>query len=114
MLRSLDEFDGWFASIQGDGKGYAEVSDGGAGYPLLTFSFRGSVAVVHCFPPAEQVLLLLGDGVMDDKDALDFLVMDDDCTFSGAYISRLDHARRVVGEVLRAGSAEGVGRWELM
>lgn len=113
-LRSLDEFDEWFASKQADGEGYAEVSSGGSGYPLLTFSFRGTAAVVHCFPSPEQVLLLVGDGVVGDEDALDFPVLDMDCPFTGAFISRWDRARRIADEVLRGGSLEGVGRWERM
>ncbi len=113
-LRRLDEFREWFASKQADGEGYAEVSSGGLGYPLLTFSFRGTGPVVHCFPSPEQVLLLAGDGVVGDEDALDFPVMDMDCPFTGAFISRLDRARRVAEEVLGGGSLEGAGRWEQM
>jgi hypothetical protein len=111
-LHSVDEFDKWFAENQADGQGYAEVASDDSGYPFLTFSFRGSAAVVHWFPSPEQVLLLVGDAVVGKGDALDFQVQDGVCPFSDRFISGVDRARRIAGEVLGAGSTDGLGACE--
>lgn len=113
--RSVDEFNEWFAGKQADGQGYAEVGSDESGYPFLTFSFRDSFAVVHWFPSPEQVLLLVGDAaVVDECDALDFQIHDGVCPFTGRFISGVNRARRIAGDLVRTGSTDGLGLWEPM
>lgn len=112
-LRSVGEFEDWFAGQQAQGKGYVEVVVvGDSGCPSLTFSFRDGVGVVHWFPSPEQGLLLVGDGTVDEGEAVDLPIQADHCPFTGRFISDVARARRIAADVLRTGATDGLGLWE--
>lgn len=111
-LRSVEEFEDWFAGQQAQSQGYVEVDGGDSGYPSLTFSFREGFGVVHWFPSPEQVLLLVGNDAVAEGEAVDLPIQDGLCPFTGRFISDVDRARRIAGDVLRTGSTDGLGLWE--
>jgi hypothetical protein len=93
------------------GEGYSEVSWADRLYPRVSLAFRTDYGVVGCWSSAEQVHLLLGDGVIGDDETVPVPELEGDAEFTGVFASSRDRAWSVVNQFIESGSIEGLGQW---
>lgn len=89
------------------GRGYVEVRDGRATWPMLAVGRSGNRAVIHLFESADSVALLQEAGPTSLA-AIDVPIMDEMVTFDGSFAVSLDKARLVAQQFASGSLPDGL------
>jgi hypothetical protein len=93
------------------GEGYSEVSCGDQLYPRVSLAFRAAYGVVAQWSSSEQLLLLLGDGIISNDGTVFVPSLEGDAKYTGAFVSSQQRAWDVIKTFIGSGSVDGVGQW---
>lgn len=93
------------------GEGYSEVSCDDQLYPRVSLAFRAAYGVVAHWTSSEQMLLLLGDGIIAHDQTVFVPALEGDAKYTGAFVSSRERAWDVVKRFIRSGSVNEVGQW---
>ncbi|GGM63013.1 hypothetical protein ACFFX1_42635 [Dactylosporangium sucinum] len=79
-------------------------------------SFRAEHAVVHQFSAADEVFLLVGDGIVANREIVTLPILDDvdETPFTGGFVLRTARACAAIAEFVRHGRVEDLGDWQLL
>jgi hypothetical protein len=93
------------------GEGYSEVSCDDRLYPRVSLAFRAAYGVVAHWTSSEQMLLLLGDGIIANDQTVFVPELEGDGEYTGAFVSSRERAWDVVKRFIGSGSVNEVGQW---
>lgn len=108
---TLAELSERVAVLRSVGEGYIEAGFPDRDYSYLTLGFRAGYAVVHLFTSAEQMSLLIGDGVVAPEADVQVPIMDDLVTFTGTFVTNIDRAWTLMRAFIRTASSSQLGTW---
>jgi hypothetical protein len=110
-ITDLEELENEFNKLHARGLGYLEVRLADDEFPRLTLGFRGKHAIIHLFPDADCVFLLVGDGTVSPGATISVPVMDDLGEFTGDFALSVEHAWQDVRKFLQSGAYQELGEW---
>lgn len=96
------------------GEGYSEVSHGGQLYPRVSLAFRGAYGVVAYWPSGDEMLLLLGDGIIPSNSAVSVPELEGDAKYTGEFVSGRQRAWDAVKNFIASSSVDEMGQWVML
>jgi hypothetical protein len=93
------------------GEGYSQVSCDDRLYPRVSLAFRAAYGVVAHWSTSEQMLLLLGDGIIPNGETIFVPEAEGDGKYTGAFVSSRQRAWDAVRKFIESGAVDGIGQW---
>jgi hypothetical protein len=108
---SAEDYTSWMETLLALGEGYSEVSRDDQLYPRVSLAFRAGYGVIAYWSSSEQMLLLVGDGIISNDGTVFVPGLEGDAKYSGAFVSSQQRAWDTVTRFIESGSLDGVGQW---